>query len=347
MPLYDPVMPTRYATPLLELVRAQSPERVTELLVKCGVEAPGDAGQNRMLTMGQFDRLLCATTDLLARGDLGFELGLRIDLGSHDALSVAIRHCPTLHDLLTMVARYWGLITTCFVATYRRGKESAEWIVRPAAGMSRTALYVMEEVFAVSFCTDYLRLFGNRRGLDIYLSIPPPLHCARYKTLGPTRFHFDTGALPEVRCILPAPYVDLPRQAGAVGKNALSPGDPLAGEQLAAPTPLCGDWVTLMLREADGIQPSREMLADLLDVSPRTLSRNLAAEGIDLRRLANAIRFERACNMLSESTCTVTEIAYRLGYRDVASFTHAFQRMSGTSPRDFRNRNVHRLTVDA
>ena len=336
MPLYDPVVPTRYAAPLLEFVRAQSAECAKELLAQSGVESLRIEGPNRLLTMAQFDRLLCTTARLLGRSDVGFELGMHIGVESHEALSLAIRHCVTPHDMMTMFARYWRLITTCFAVTYTRGTKSAEWIIRPAAGMSQGALHLMEEVFAVSFFTDYVRLVGDRRGVEIYLSISPPPHYARYETLGPSRFHFNASALPEVRCVLSASTLDLPIARQAAGPKPIPPFDLRTIEHGAMPTARCGDWVALMLREADGIQPSRKIFAELLDVSPRTLSRNLESEGIDLRRLSNTIRFERACALLSGSSWSITEIAYRLGYRDAASFTHAFQKLAGRSPRDYR-----------
>ncbi len=335
MRLYDPVVPTRYAAPLLALVRAQSPDRVRDLLVDSGVDSLAMGAEVRLLTMAQFDRLLCATSELLGRSDVGFELGMRIDIGSHEALSLAIRHCATPHEMMTMFARYWRLITTCFAVSYSRSADYAEWIIRPASGMSHAALHMMEEVFAVSFYTDYVRLVGNRHGLDVYLSISPPPHRARYELLGPSRFHFAAGALPEVRCVLPVATLDLPIVWPAKPKP-IPAADLAAIEHGAMPTTRCGDWIALMLREADGIQPSRKMFAELLGVSPRTLSRNLEAEGVDLRQLSSAIRFERACAMLSGSTRPITEIAYRLGYHDAASFTHAFKKLCGTTPRDFR-----------
>lgn len=340
MRLYEPVIPMRYAGPLLELVREQSPDQVERLSAECGINLPNLVGRRELLTMAEFDRLLCATSELLG-SDIGFELGQRIDIDSHEALSVAIRHCPTVHVMMTMIARYWRLITTSFAVTYRRHDEVAEWIVRPAAGMSGPALIAMEEVFAMSFYTDYVRLIGTGRGLEIHLSIPLPPHSARYEARSPARFHFDTGGLPEVRCVLPAAVVDSPMPHVAAGVTWTPAIDRAIGGTQMPITTRCGGWVALMLREADGIQPSREVLAELLGVSPRTLSRNLETEGIDLRQLANAIRFERACAMLLDSTRSVTEIAFRLGYRDVASFTHAFKRCSGKSPRLYRKAELH------
>ena len=67
-----------------------------------------------------------------------------------------------------------------------------------------------------------------------------------------------------------------------------------------------------------------------------------AAEGCSLRELGNQIRHQRACAMLGELRQSISTIAYRLGYSDVANFSHAFRRAAGLSPRTYRNSQAAR-----
>jgi AraC-like DNA-binding protein len=96
------------------------------------------------------------------------------------------------------------------------------------------------------------------------------------------------------------------------------------------------DWIELMLREAEGVQPTLAQLAGLLDVSERTLSRQLAAEGGNLRALGVAIRHQRACAMLRETSQPIEQIGARLGYGSAAAFSTAFRSRCGVSPRAYR-----------
>ncbi|MGV8872775.1 MAG: helix-turn-helix domain-containing protein [Rhodococcus sp. (in: high G+C Gram-positive bacteria)] len=73
-----------------------------------------------------------------------------------------------------------------------------------------------------------------------------------------------------------------------------------------------------------------------LAVSTSTLKRQLGAEGVTFRALRQAFLQERATVRLLDSSVTVGEIAAELGYSDVASFSHAFTRWAGRSPREFR-----------
>lgn len=339
MPLYAPIMPTRYAAPVLDLVREQKPGLIAEILQASEIDASAIDDRRLPLTMLQFSRLLTAAAGALERSDLGFELGSRIGIEDHAPLSLALRSCATTHELLTMLARYWRLITTCFSIDYRRDAKGAALSFRPAAGMSRATLYTMEEVFAVSFHADYAKLLRRPPVCDIYLSMERPKHAGRYAALRAARFHFAAHALPEVRCVLPLGALDQPldraRLNATRGRARSDPPPPAAP---FAPTAHCGEWVKLMLREAEGTQPSRQILAELLGVSRRTLTRNLAADGINLRCLNNEIRYDRARAMLCNLRQPITQIAFRLGYRDVTSFNHAFRAMSGMSPRAFRRR---------
>jgi AraC-like DNA-binding protein len=334
MPLYQPVIPVRYVRPLLELVQSQQPADVAIILRAGGVTAAelrGDA----MLTMRQFDALHLAAAATLGRTDLGFDLGDRIGRDSHDALSVVLRSCRTLDATLRMIARYWRLIIPGVRLRYVRQSGYGEYIFRPGAATSQATLHAIEETFAVGFHRDCVRLLGKPAGLQVWLSMPPPPHVARYRALTPTRFHFSASPLPEVRCVIPAALLDRPLP-GATSPDTTTIDALLQAGGGGERRRQVSDWIELMLREAEGVQPTLSELADLLDVGERTLSRQLAAEGCNLRRLGSAIRYQRACALLRDSAQPIEQIGARLGYGSPAAFSTAFRNCSGTSPRTYR-----------
>jgi len=334
MPLYQPIIPVRYVRPLLELVQSQQPADVATILRAGGVTAAelrGDA----MLTMRQFDALHLAAAATLGRTDLGFDLGDRIGRDSHDALSVVLRSCRTLDATLRMIARYWRLIIPGVRLRYVRQTGYGEYIFRPGAATSQATLHAIEETFAVGFHRDCVRLLGKPAGLQVWLSMPPPPHVARYRALTPTRFHFSASPLPEVRCVIPAALLDRPLP-GATSPDTTTIDALLQAGGGGERRRQVSDWIDLMLREAEGVQPTLSELADLLDVGERTLSRQLAAEGCNLRTLGSAIRYQRACALLRDSAQSIEQIGARLGYGSPAAFSTAFRNCSGTSPRTYR-----------
>ena len=76
-------------------------------------------------------------------------------------------------------------------------------------------------------------------------------------------------------------------------------------------------------------------VATSLAMSERTLRRRLREEGTSFRALADEIREALAEELLRTGSLSVEEVARRLGYAETASFTHAFTRWKGMSPRAF------------
>ena len=78
--------------------------------------------------------------------------------------------------------------------------------------------------------------------------------------------------------------------------------------------------------------PGVGAVAGALGLSERTLRRRLAEEGTSFRALVDEVR-EALAEELLGTGLGVEQVARRLGYAETASFTHAFTRWKGTSPR--------------
>lgn len=72
-----------------------------------------------------------------------------------------------------------------------------------------------------------------------------------------------------------------------------------------------------------------------LDLHPRTLRRQLAAEGTSFRALLGEARSNVAVDLLCHVGLTVEQVSRRLGYTDTSTFTHAFKRWHGVAPSEY------------
>ena len=84
-----------------------------------------------------------------------------------------------------------------------------------------------------------------------------------------------------------------------------------------------------------------ETVAHCLTMHPRTLNRRLQAEGTTFRALRNETRLEVARQLLLGTRIDVTGIAAALGYAETSAFTHAFRRMAGIPPLEWRDERRH------
>jgi transcriptional regulator GlxA family with amidase domain len=84
-------------------------------------------------------------------------------------------------------------------------------------------------------------------------------------------------------------------------------------------------------------------LANRLGISPRTLSRKFKNElEITPGKWIQNKRLEMARALLEMTRLSVSEICYRIGYQDVASFSRLFAKSTGMPPADFRRQIVSR-----
>ena len=86
-------------------------------------------------------------------------------------------------------------------------------------------------------------------------------------------------------------------------------------------------------------QPTIDNVARELGMSARTLRRRLADEGLVYKHLLDDLRQKLALSYLSDKSISLKQVAYLLGYADLAAFNHAFHRWTGASPSTYRKKN--------
>lgn len=73
-----------------------------------------------------------------------------------------------------------------------------------------------------------------------------------------------------------------------------------------------------------------------MNSSVRTLQRRLFEAGVTYSALVGQVRRELACAKLETTQLHVADIAKDLGFKDHSSFSRAFLRWTGMSPRAYR-----------
>lgn len=92
----------------------------------------------------------------------------------------------------------------------------------------------------------------------------------------------------------------------------------------------------LIIELMPAAKASKEEVASRLNMSPRTLQQKLAEVDTSYQTLCNTTRYQLACRYMENSASSLSDIAYLLGFTDLSSFSRAFKRWSGKSPREYR-----------
>lgn len=86
-------------------------------------------------------------------------------------------------------------------------------------------------------------------------------------------------------------------------------------------------------------EPSQAQVAQQLNCSVRTLQRRLSDQQTSFTDLLDRTRHELALSHLADPACSISEVAYLLGFADTSNFTRAFRRWTGQSPTEHRRAN--------
>jgi AraC-like DNA-binding protein len=326
-------LPARYMAQLLDYLEATGVDRAAVLRAARirAIESP-----KAQLTQPQLEALLEAVEHASGRLDLGFELGRRLNPTSHDILGFALITSPTFGDALRLLVSYQRLIQPIFALRLEHHGGRVDLVYRPVVDLTHRTMRVFQETIATSNHFSFAQMFTE--GLpryDLWLSIERPPHAERYRELRTARVHFG-DTTPGLRMSLDAALLDKPLAMSNPRAMRAAEQRCTAMLRQTQARRRWSEWCRMMLREAEDSRPTLEQLAGFVNISTRTLARYLEAEGTSFRELSLQVRTERARRMLTEGSLSVTQIAYRLGYTDVASFVRSFRAQTGRTPGSFR-----------
>jgi AraC-like DNA-binding protein len=165
------------------------------------------------------------------------------------------------------------------------------------------------------------------------LPFPPPVHADAYAHMFSGQVKFD-AAQAEIR--LDTHYLALPlrRDEKALGQM-LQRALPLTVLQYRRDR-LLVQQVRQALLAHPGATHCADGIAALLNVSSRTLHRQLKEQGASLQQLKDDVRCERAKELLQRSNRAVKQVAGAVGFRNEKSFIRAFKAWTGQPPQAFR-----------
>ena len=102
-------------------------------------------------------------------------------------------------------------------------------------------------------------------------------------------------------------------------------------------------WRMRLIRErvfSDLPAPQLAELAQMCKMSVRHLTRAFRAEtDMTIASYIEHAMVDRARQFLSNSDCSISEVAQRLGFSSPSSFTYAFRRATGSRPAEFRRQS--------
>ena len=198
-----------------------------------------------------------------------------------------------------------------------------------------TPMYKNDVQMELYRATSMIMMIQAATGIDwrpsqVHLSIPAASIISDSTRLSDSKISFS---MPHTAIAIPVDALQLPVNTGV---------PPRSSDQNGRRHPLNSTFVDSIRQIIDAYAPvghgSIEEIADLADMTVRTLQRRLADSGLKFNDLLNEARYKHAKENLQNSTLLIEEIARSLGYSDPAHFSRAFRRWSGLSPSNYRKK---------
>ena len=258
----------------------------------------------------------------------------RLPWGSYGMLVRASLTAPTLGVALQRWCRHHNLLT-----------EDIRLQIVVDKGVASIALHELHDLGEMrEFCT--VSVLRNALGVACWLTdsrialssaelhFVAPAHANSYPVLFDCPSHFDAA---HSRLCFDALYLQLPIRRDEAALQHMLQRALLLTVRPYRRDRLLVERVRQALAEHPEHGRNAEDLAAWLNMSARSLHRQLQEEGASLQQLKDSVRQQRAQDLLLRTRKPLKQIAFEVGFLNEKSFIRAFKSWTGESPEVFRS----------
>jgi AraC-like DNA-binding protein len=245
-------------------------------------------------------------------------------------LGMALRAAPTVRDALMLLIRYQQVVNT-MAGFHLLEREDEVCLVEDRCGPIGLGRAIAAEI-TVMTTVHWSRLLMGDNVAPRSVAVLRPGRFPGYESWAACRV--DSGA-PRAAVTMTAALLDRPLSR-ADDELWRFCGELLAERAGASVAPVVHAIRRQLTSSLCEGTPSLAEVARRLGESPRTLQRRLAAEGQRYTTVLDELRHELALGHLKRGELAIAEIAFALGFDEVASLHRAFRRWEHTTPAAFR-----------
>jgi AraC-like DNA-binding protein len=293
-----------------------------------GLEPLQRQDPDERIAIAHAHELLEQSVRFLRDPDLGLKAARRMELGDTGALDFALSTAPTMRAAIEVAIRYVALVNDGLELRLEQREGCAELSYHSHVVMPRAAADFMIGGFYQAHRSSWLEKLP---GLEVWFEHAAPASLDAYACSFPgigvrfsapwNGFVFDASVLD-----MPLPTADarLHTLVTRLAERLLS--------ELPRARSVTDDVRRVLANELCHGKPDVVRVAQLMHMSARTLGRRLREEGTTFRELRDELRRQLALSYVANPDVGLGEVAFLLGFSDVAVFHRAFRRWTGKTP---------------
>ena len=298
------------------------------------LSALAELGMRARVPIAVAHEMLRAAIEASGDQDLGLKAARTTEYGHFEVLEYAAGTAATWRQAFQVMVKLAPLVNDAAQFRFEVDGDHALLVFASRVPLSRTAADFCSAAFWIAI---QRWLDGEMLQGEVWLAHPEPQDLSEYrKSFGQAKLLFDTA---ENALLLPAPLLEQPLRRA---DNRLHGVLMAHAERLLVELPRVESLSERVRRGITETMPdgtvSAERVAAMLNMSRRTLSRQLGAEGTSFRALLEEVRQRFAKHYLESTNMGAADIAFMLGFSQSAAFVRAFRRWTGCAPGEYRRR---------
>ena len=291
----------------------------------------------QQLSLPDFKRLILEAVNVTNDTAFGLLVGERLLISSHGLLSYVSSKSVSPKEALELIARYLPLRTSLMTAKLEHTKTHTRFVLIENCDLEEASQPVIEAItLTIKNLFEYVTMgLCKVDGVSIASNTPSHLSLSEQLFRCNVTYQASWNGFE-----VPHELLNIPVRASsskALFEAVHRCQDELT--RLAKSQKLSAQVRSIMLERQNNL-PSLAVIARMLNLTPRTLHRRLIDEGSSYRDIIEYVRHQLAMDYLLDQQIIIKEIAFMLGYSDLASFRRAFKRWTGQTPSEYRTNSV-------
>jgi AraC-like DNA-binding protein len=328
----EPTIAANVASALIELAVSKGARRV-DLGARSRIDLPTLGDRDNRIPLATYVALMRAGQELCNDPALALHFGEAVDVSEISIAGLIGAAAPSLSDGFALLNRYAPLAGDVAGSHQRfelRRERGEVWLIDTRENANDFP-ELTESTFARIVCSAR-RAFGDKPFVTaVHVTHAAPSYRTEYDRIFrvPIVFESDRNALLTDEAWLAYQPSGASRHLSAILNTH---ADTLL-EQLELSTSVRGRVETLLIPALRTGEATIDAIASELGLSRQTLFRKLKVEGVTFATVLDELRHRLALHYLQTQRLSVKQTAHLVGFSDSTSFSRAFKRWTGSSPR--------------
>lgn len=322
------------------LSESYSPAEIEYLFESLSFRIADIKNKSRNLTFNDYLNLLAQIQQKCQLPGLGLKLGIVKSVKNFGIYGYALMSSTTFEQFTSVSEQIFDAIYNLLDISHKIVGDMLEISYLPKKLISHDIyIILMEQAIACGISLMHTQLPEGVNWSDCVINCDyqAPAHARHYHRYFPGEINFN---MPVTQLCVPARWMQLSLRTGnnyiySLCANKID--DILSN--LNTQNTLSNRVRHILLTSNFNHLPTINQVAGNFHMAERTLRLRLAQENTSYRAILNEVRNELAHRYLNESSLSIQQIAFSLGYEHAQNFYRAFLKANAVTPEQFRRQN--------